>query len=150
MAGKKARSNKKKLKKSASLTSFARTIKMFYMFDIKGSVEFETEEEDFDTVMADDISFTGTIRFSKPFMIKGKMSGNIDATSDLLIDTNAEVNADIVADRVLVRGKVNGNIVGKNLVYVSSKGSVFGDITSAQVVLEPGSTFSGKCSMTQE
>ncbi len=119
------------------------------MFDIKDSTPFETEEEDFDTVMAEDISFTGTIRFSKPFMIKGKMNGNIEATSDLLIDSKAEVNADIVADRVLVRGKVNGNIVGKDLVYVCTNGSVFGDITSAQVVLEPGSNFSGKCSMSK-
>lgn len=118
------------------------------MFDLKDSATFETEEEEFDTVMASDITFTGKIRFAKPFMIKGKMSGEIEATSDLLVDTLAEVHADIVADRVLVRGKVNGNVLGKKLVYVTSTGSVTGDITSAQVVLEPGSQFSGKCSMT--
>ncbi|MCI5524256.1 MAG: polymer-forming cytoskeletal protein [Treponema sp.] len=119
------------------------------MFDSKDSINFETEEEDFDTVMASDITFSGTIKFCKPFMIKGKMNGNIEATSDLLIDTDAEVNADIVADRVLVRGKTKGNIIGKKLVYVTSTGSVTGDIVSSQVVLEPGSSFSGKCSMTQ-
>ncbi len=118
------------------------------MFDLKDGTPFETEEEEFDTVMASDISFTGTIRFAKPFMIKGQMNGTIDATSDLLIDTNAEVNADIKADRVLVRGKVQGDIRGTKLVYVTSTGSVNGDITSRQVVLEPGSTFSGKCTMT--
>lgn len=119
------------------------------MYDIKDSKAFDTDEEDFDTVMASDITFTGNIRFAKPFMIKGKMSGNIDATSDLLIDTNAEINADITTDRVLVRGKVTGNVKGKKLVYVTSTGSIKGDITSAQVVLEPGAIFSGKCSMTE-
>ena len=119
------------------------------MFDLKDGTPFETEEEEFDTVMASDISFTGTIRFAKPFMIKGKMSGKIEATSDLFIDTAAEVNALIKADRVLVRGKVQGNIRGEKLVYVTSSGSVNGDIVSAQVVLEPGSNFSGKCSMTK-
>ena len=118
------------------------------MFEIKDSTPFETDEEDSDTVMASDISFTGTIRFAKPFMIKGKVNGNIEATSDLLIDTDAEVNADISAERVLVRGRVKGNISGKKVVYVSSTGSVFGDISSSQVVLEPGSSFTGKCSMT--
>lgn len=118
------------------------------MFEIKDSTPFETDEEDFDTVMASDISFTGTIRFAKPFMIKGKVNGNIEATSDLLIDTAAEVNADISAERVLVRGRVKGNISGKKVVYVSSTGSVFGDISSSQVVLETGSRFTGKCSMT--
>lgn len=117
------------------------------MYEIKGNKAFETEEEDFDTVMADDITFTGTIRFSKPFMIKGKVNGFIEASSDLLIDTDAEVNADISTGRVLVRGKVKGNVSGKELVYVASTGSVIGDISSEQVVLEPGSEFSGKCTM---
>lgn len=123
-------------------------IKMEGMFDVRDSQQFDTDEEDFDTVMASDISFSGTIRFTKPFMIKGKMNGSIEATSDLLIDSEAEVNADIIADRVLVRGKVKGNIIGKKLVYVTASGSVNGDITSGQVVLEPGSSFTGKCSMT--
>lgn len=106
------------------------------MYDIKDSKGFDTDEEDFDTVMASDISFTGNIRFTKPFMIKGKMNGIIEATSDLLIDTDAVVNADISTDRVLVRGKVTGNINGRKLVYVTSTGTVKGDITSTQVVLE--------------
>lgn len=118
------------------------------MYDLKDSGDFDTDEDDFDTVMASDISFTGSIRFAKPFMIKGKMSGTIEATSDLLIDTNAEVNADISTERVLVRGKVVGNINGRKLVYVASTGSVAGDITTAQIVLEKGAVFSGKCSMT--
>ena len=117
------------------------------MFDDKSLVPFETEEDDFDTVMAKDITFTGRIHFEKPFMIKGHVNGSIDATSDLLIDTDAEVNADIVADRVLIRGKVKGNVNGYKLVYITSTGSITGDISSAQVVLEPGSTFFGRCTM---
>jgi cytoskeletal protein CcmA (bactofilin family) len=120
------------------------------MFDVKDTTLFELDEEDFDTVMADDIAFTGTIKFAKPFMIKGKVNGTIDATSDLLIDSNAVVNADIFANRVLIKGKVKGNVNGKKMVFVTSTGSVDGDITSAQVVLEPGSSFTGKCSMIKE
>lgn len=120
------------------------------MFDEKDIAQFEIEEEDFDTVMASDISFNGKIRFSKPFMIKGKVTGSIDASGNLLIDSMAEVEADIKAERILIRGKVKGNITGNALVYVTSTGSVDGDITSAQVVLEPGSQFSGKCTMTSK
>ncbi len=120
------------------------------MFELKDSMPFETEEDDFDTVMASDLTFTGDIKFAKPFMIRGRVNGNIEATSDLMIDTNAEVNADIVADRVLVRGKVRGNINGVKLVHVTSTGTVVGDITSDQVVLEPGSSFSGRCTMTSK
>ncbi len=118
------------------------------MFDVKDADLFDLEEEDFDTILASDITFHGNIRFTKPFMIRGNVSGSIEATSDLVIDTNALVNAGISASRVLVRGKVDGNITGRDLVFVSATGSVNGDITAKQVVLEPGSRFSGKCTMT--
>jgi len=118
------------------------------MFDVKDTDLFDLEEEYFDTILASDISFHGIIRFTKPFMIRGNVSGSINATSDLVIDTGATVNAGISASRVLVRGKVEGNIIGRDLVFVSASGSVNGDITAKQVVLEPGSRFSGKCTMT--
>ena len=120
------------------------------MYDNKGCDLLDYDESDFNTVMASDTSFSGRIRFTKPFMIKGNVSGQIIADSGLVIATDAVVNADISADRILVRGKVEGNVVGKTMVFVTSDGSVTGDITSKQVVLEPGSSFSGRCTMVNE
>ena len=117
------------------------------MADVKEIEQFDTDEDDFDTVMAEDINFSGSIFFEKPFMIKGSVDGSIDSKSDLLIDATAFVRANITTDRVYIRGKVEGNIDAKRLIYVSSTGSVTGDISAAQVVLEPGSAFSGKCTM---
>ena len=119
------------------------------MFEAKDTDLFELDENDFDTFLAPDVTFTGNIRFSKPFIIKGSVTGKIDATGDLVVDTGAVVNADIGASRVLIRGTVAGNINGGKLVFVTSTGSVKGDITSAQLVLEPGSTFSGRCTMVK-
>ena len=118
------------------------------MYDSKGSDLLDYEESDFDTIIAPDISFTGKIRFAKPFLIQGKVSGTISAQSDLVVDSGARVDADIQADRVLVRGTVNGNVSGRSLIFVTSTGSINGDISSAQVVLEQGGIFSGKCSMS--
>ncbi|MBR4373208.1 MAG: polymer-forming cytoskeletal protein, partial [Treponema sp.] len=67
---------------------------------------------------------------------------------DLVVDSGAVVTADISASRVLVKGRVEGNIVAERIVRVSSSGCVVGDVTSEQVVLEPGSKFSGRCTMT--
>lgn len=117
------------------------------MFTAKDGDFFELEEEDFDTVLADDISFDGKIQFAKPFMIKGTVSGIIEATSDLVVDSQSLVTADITANRVLVKGRVEGNITAQNLVFVTQSGIVHGDITAKQVVLEPGSSFTGRCVM---
>ncbi len=117
------------------------------MFEAKNTDIQDLEEDDFDTILADDISFRGNIRFSKPFMIRGKVTGNIDATSDLVVDSGAVVLAEISASRVLIKGSVEGNISAQKLVRISSTGSVTGDILTDQIVLEQGSRFSGRCIM---
>lgn len=117
------------------------------MFDTKELDFLELEEEDFDTVLATDISFNGKILFAKPFMIKGNISGTIEATSDLVIDNSAVVKANIKAERVLVKGYVEGNITANRVIFVSSQGSVKGELTAKQVILEPGSRYTGKCTM---
>ena len=80
-------------------------------------------------------------------MIKGTVKGEINAISDLVVDTDAVVHANVVGKRVLVRGKIVGNIDAYSLVFVTASGSVEGDITSSKVVLEPGCVFSGRCTM---
>ncbi|MCF0242648.1 MAG: polymer-forming cytoskeletal protein [Treponema sp.] len=117
------------------------------MYDVKDTDFFDLEDESFDTIIEDDITFSGTIKFKKPFMIRGKVNGSIDATSDLVVDSNAVVNADVNASRVLIKGKVKGNVRGENLIFVTASGSLDGDITTKKVVLEPGCVFTGRCTM---
>ncbi|MCQ2592230.1 MAG: polymer-forming cytoskeletal protein [Treponema sp.] len=117
------------------------------MFDVKDSDFFDMEDEAFDTIVENDITFTGSIKMKQPFMIRGKVSGTISTESDLVIDTGAVVEADINAKRVLIRGKVKGNVSGEQLIFVTASGSLDGDISTQKVVLEPGSSFTGKCTM---
>lgn len=120
------------------------------MFDVKDTDFFEMEDEAFDTIVEDDIFFKGTIKLKKPFLIRGKLEGKIFSDSDVVVDSNAIVNSDIEASRVLVKGKVDGKIIGKELIFVTSTGSVTGDIATKKVVLEPGCVFTGKCSMVTD
>ena len=125
------------------------TVKINIMYDLKDSDFFDMDEDAFDTIVEDDISFTGSVKIKKPFMIRGKIKGHIDSESDLVIDTGAVVEADITADRVLIRGKVKGNVHGEKLIFVTASGVLNGDITSQKIVLEPGSEFTGKCTMVR-
>ncbi len=110
----------------------------------------DLEEEDYNTVLAPDIEFEGLIEFSDPLMIKGKVRGKINASSDLLVDAGAVVNADIKASRVVIKGTVKGNITAEKIVRVLSSGSLTGDITAPEVVLDTGCFFSGVCTMIRE
>ena len=46
------------------------------MYDNKGCDLIDYEDSDFNTIMASDISFTGKIHFTKPFMIPAKNPEN--------------------------------------------------------------------------
>ncbi len=105
------------------------------------------EETTLDTVLADDIDFTGVLQFSKPLMIKGKFTGEIKATGDLYIGDLAEVNAKIEANAVSLKGKVKGNIVALDRVELFATARVDGDIAAPDIVMESGCRFNGICSM---
>jgi cytoskeletal protein CcmA (bactofilin family) len=119
------------------------------MVDNKDNDLLDLDEEDYDTVLAPDIDFTGTIQFEEPFMIKGHVSGHIDATSDLMVDSGAQVKADIKASRVIIKGEVIGDVTATQMVHVFSSGKLTGDVTAPEVVLDSGCFFSGICTMTR-
>lgn len=119
------------------------------MVDVNDNDLLDLDEEDYDTVLAPDIDFQGTIEFAEPFMIKGSVTGKIEATSDLMIDTGATVKADIHASRVVIKGTVVGNVTADRMVHVFSSGKLTGDVTAPEVVLESGCFFSGICTMNR-
>lgn len=119
------------------------------MVDNKDNDLLDLDEEDYDTVLAPDIDFTGTIQFEEPFMIKGRVSGSIEASSDLMVDLGAVVKANIQANRVIIKGEVDGNVTATQMVHVFSSGKLNGDVTAPEVVLESGCFFTGICTMTR-
>ena len=71
----------------------------------------DLDEEDYDTVLAPDIQFSGKIECKKPFMIKGHVEGFLVSTSDVTVDENSVVKANIRADRVVIKGSVEGDVL---------------------------------------
>jgi cytoskeletal protein CcmA (bactofilin family) len=105
------------------------------------------DEEQLDTILALDVEFAGEMRFTKPLMIKGRVSGLVRSESDLYIDEKAVVEADIVANLVSVKGSVKGNISAREKVELFACASVEGDVTAPQITMETGCRFNGACRM---
>jgi cytoskeletal protein CcmA (bactofilin family) len=117
------------------------------MTDIHNDV---LEEEDFDTILSPDIEFSGTLIFEKSFLIRGKVSGEINAKGLLVVDEEALVEANISASRVVIRGQVKGNIHASEKVEVSITGKLFGNVSAPEIFMETGCTFNGQCTMTEK
>lgn len=106
------------------------------------------DESDIDTILAEDIDFTGELAFSKPLMIKGKFSGQIKASGDLYIGSEAQVEARVEANVVSLKGRLKGNIYAKTRVELFSTATVEGDITAPDIIMESGCRFNGMCKMS--
>ena len=107
------------------------------------------EDEDFDTILSSDISFSGTLKFDKPFLIRGQLSGEIIAKGLLVIDDDAVVNANISTSRVIIRGAVTGDVIASERVEITVNGKLIGNVTAPEVFMETGCVFNGKCTMTK-
>ncbi|MDR0525891.1 MAG: polymer-forming cytoskeletal protein [Spirochaetaceae bacterium] len=108
------------------------------------------EDKDFATILAEDIDFSGTLRFEKPFLIKGKLQGTIDAQGLLMVEADALVTADITAPKVIVRGFLAGNITAEKGVELAATGLVKGNIHTPVLSMEAGCRFNGLCTMDKK
>ena len=108
------------------------------------------EDDDFDTILSHNIDFTGTLNFEKPFLIRGKVTGEIKAKALLVIDEEAVVHADIHTTRVIIRGAVKGNVVATEKVEVAVTGKLEGNLTAPEIYMETGCMFDGRCIMTKK
>jgi cytoskeletal protein CcmA (bactofilin family) len=115
------------------------------MSDLRNDV---LEDSDFDTILTPDIEFKGTISFEKPFLIRGKVSGVIDAGALLLIDEEAMLDVTTIkSPRVIIRGTVKGELINADKVELTATGELTGDIHTKEITMEPGCVFNGHCAM---
>lgn len=97
-----------------------------------------------------------TARLGSTLHVKGEISGNealhIDGTVEgavqlgegkLTVGATANVTADIIAREVVVSGKVKGNVHAKGKIEIKKDGSVIGDLTTAQIIIEDGAHVKG-------
>ena len=117
------------------------------MTDVHSDV---VHDDDFDTILSEDIEFSGTLNFEKPFLIRGKLSGDIIARGMLVVDEEAVVEANINASRVVIKGSVKGNVFASEKVEVAITGKLIGNVTAPEIFMETGCVFNGRCTMTQK
>ncbi|MBN2354136.1 MAG: polymer-forming cytoskeletal protein [Spirochaetales bacterium] len=108
------------------------------------------DEADIETVLAEDIDFTGVLSFKEPLMIKGRFKGEIKASGDLYIGEKADVEAKIEARTISSRGRIKGNVVGQSRIELFSTAVVEGDIRCPDLVVESGAVYNGTCLMEKK
>jgi len=86
----------------------------------------------------------GEISGTEDLCIDGQVEGSIRLEGQkLTIGTTAKVVADVAAGEVVVSGHLRGNVNANKRVEIKKDGSVTGDLTTAQIMIEDGAYFKG-------
>jgi len=100
------------------------------------------------SVLGPTLSFKGELKAEEDLLIRGRIEGSIEHTSNLTIGEDGKVKADIKASFIAVEGKVEGDLKGTKSVVIKDTADIKGNIYSPTVSLHEGSTFNGKIDMT--
>lgn len=110
----------------------------------------QIEESMIDTVLAVDINFQGVLNFSESLMIKGKFTGEIDASGHLIIAPGASVKATVKAGVITNYGDIKGNVTATERLEMFSDAVLNGDAETPELFIETGCQFNGNCKMTEK
>lgn len=92
----------------------------------------------------------GSFCFDTPVCIDGTITGEIKASSVLIVGKNAVVKAKIEVGSLIVCGSVTGDIKADDLIEVKSTGILDGNLVAKRFVIEDGGWFKGNCKPTKE
>lgn len=93
------------------------------------------------TVIEGNVTATGDIR------IDGELTGNIEAKGRLVIGPKGKVEGEIKCNNIEVSGYIKGKIEVSELLTMKSSAQIFSDIIAGKLSVEPGSVFTGTCTM---
>lgn len=93
------------------------------------------------TKIKGDIIANGDIR------IDGELTGNISAQGRLVVGTKGKIEGEITCNNIEVSGYINGKVKASELLNMKSTSTIDGDIAAGKLSVEPGSKFTGTCTM---
>jgi cytoskeletal protein CcmA (bactofilin family) len=86
----------------------------------------------------------GDISGTEDLLIEGSVEGLIQLDErKLTVGATAKLTADINARDVVVYGYVKGNVRAKGRIEIRKDGSIVGNLTTAQIMIEDGADFKG-------
>lgn len=99
------------------------------------------------TVLGNETSFKGIMKFKDSLKIDGYFEGSIESSGSLYIEKDAEVRAHIKVGTIIVGGKVIGNIEASERLEMLDNGKVFGNIKTPNLKVAEGVEIDGECEM---
>jgi cytoskeletal protein CcmA (bactofilin family) len=98
-------------------------------------------------IISETTSIKGEIIAQGDVRIDGELNGNIDARGRLVIGPKGRLEGEVNCNNIEVSGYVKGKIKVAELLTMKASAKIYGEIIAGKLSVEPGSVFTGTCSM---
>ena len=99
------------------------------------------------TVLGGETKFNGILKFSDSLKIDGRFEGAIESAGFLMVETGAEVIADIRVGMLVVAGVIRGDVTADRRLELLPGGQIIGNIRCPNLVMAEGTGLQGRCEM---
>ncbi len=92
----------------------------------------------------------GDIESKGDFRIDGKVEGNITTQGKIFVGETGLIVGNVVCGRSDIAGEFQGTIRVKELLSITEKAKITGEIITGKLQVQPGAVFNGTCKMGAE
>lgn len=93
---------------------------------------------------------TGDVNSNGDIRIDGVLVGNLYTKGKVVIGESGKVKGEIFCKNSDVEGVIEGKINVTELLALKTSAKVIGDINTNKLAIEPGSKFTGNCTMSDD
>jgi len=101
------------------------------------------------TVIGADTAIKGDIKSRGDIVVSGVVEGEVASESKIVVAAGGVVTGRLVAVEVVVEGKLAGDVSASKSASLLNGSELRGDIATQVIMIEPGATFVGRCSMPE-
>ena len=92
----------------------------------------------------------GNITADSDFRVDGLIEGDLNCTGKVVIGEGGKVKGTINCANAEIMGLMEGKINCSQQLSLRTSGKIVGDVKTKTLIVEPGATFNGTCSMGVE
>jgi cytoskeletal protein CcmA (bactofilin family) len=102
------------------------------------------------TVLGGETKFNGILKYTDSLKIDGRFEGAIESTGFLMVESGAEVTADIKVGTLVVAGVIRGDVVAERRLELLPEGRIVGNIRCPNLIMAEGTGLQGRCEMLED
>lgn len=99
------------------------------------------------TILTAGCHFNGKLYCRGSSRIGGRVEGTIISEGLLVIESEALIEADVIAEDVIIQGTVTGRVEAKNRLELTPSSVFEGELVTPSLVIHEGARFNGSASM---